>query len=714
MSFWRTIVISVLLLLCLQSQGQEKTDFQVVEREVLAFPWAGGLNACQFGRMDLDGDGKKDLLVFDRHGDRLLSFLNRGETGEINYVYAQQYAKFFPKLNDWVLFADYDGNGREDIFTYSKGWAGMKVFRNVTEETIDFELVVYPYLTSWQSGGEVNIIATNADYPAITDLDGDGDLDILTFGVLGTFIEKHQNLSMERYGHRDSLIFEKTDFCWGRVAESEENNEMYLDTCLFGKSLVVNEEDFRHRGATFSVRDLTGDGLPDLLLADVDYPNLVFLKNGGTPENALMTSQETDFPQDSPVNLFSMPVPFFTDIDNDGVEDLLVSPFDPNPMACEGKNSVWLYLNRGTKQMPDFQLYTKSFLQDQMIDMGTGAYPVFTDLDGDGLTDLVLGTIGDMDSTYYIYGSLQVHRSARLAFFKNVGTRQNPVFQLYDEDLGGLESKGKMGLVPTFGDLDNDGRLEVLLGTSEGSLLLFDADFNLLDADFLHFEKSWSAPCLFDVDEDGVLDLIVGNADGKLSYYQGFSQGNETRFEFVSEVWGAVDVCDHSTSYFGYSVPTLFKSGDESLLSVGSEQGKLFLFKDLQNDIFTDISDRWSDYVCNFENLFGMRCATALADLNADGMFEMVVGNFSGGLELLNGNIAVNQCVVENQGEGFSVFPNPAMGRVTIEGSGRLTITNVLGQMVVAKEINGSETVELPRGVWFVKLDNSVGKIVVE
>ena len=146
---------------------------------------------------------------------------------------------------------------------------------------------------------------------------------------------------------------------------------------------------------------------------------------------------------------------------------------------------------------------------------------------------------------------------------------------------------GKMGLMPTIGDLDNDGRLEMLLGTSEGSLLLFDADFNLLDADFLHFEKSWSAPCLFDVDEDGVLDLIVGNADGKLSYYQGFSQGNETRFEFVSEVWGAVDVCDHSTSYFGYSVPTLFKSGDESLLSVGSEQGKLFLFKDLQNDILT-------------------------------------------------------------------------------------------------------------------------------
>ena len=85
------------------------------------------------------------------------------------------------------------------------------------------------------------------------------------------------------------------------------------------------------------MRDLTGNGLPDLLIADVDYPNLIFLNNGGTPDNALMVSQETEYPESEPVHLFSMPLPYFTDIDNDGTDDLLVSPFDPNPMACEGQ-----------------------------------------------------------------------------------------------------------------------------------------------------------------------------------------------------------------------------------------------------------------------------------------------------------------------------------------------------------------------------------------
>lgn len=707
--------MTVFLLLSLLGKAQENVEIQVKTKEnALAFPWAGGLNACQFGRMDLDGDGQKDLLVFDRHGNRLLTFLNHGMTGEINYVYAPEFAKRFPRLSDWVVFADYDGDGREDIFTYSKGWAGMKVYRNVSAEQIGFELVAYPYLTSWQGGGEVNLMATNADYPAIVDLDGDGDLDILTFGVLGTFIEKHRNLSVERYGTRDSLVFERTDYCWGRVAESEESNEMYLDTCLFGKSLIVNGDDFRHRGATFAVRDLTGNGLPDLLLADVDYPNLTFLKNDGTPETALMVSQETEFPENEPVCLFSMPVPFFTDIDNDGVDDLLVSPFDPNSMACAGQNSVWLYLNKGTNQQSDFHLYTKSFLQDRMIDVGTGAYPVFADMDGDGLTDLLVGAVGDLDSTYYVYGSLQTHRTAKLAFFKNVGTKQNPVFQLFDDDLGNLKTLKQMGLTPTFGDLDGDGRLETLVGTAEGNLLLFDADFSLLDADFLHFGNAWSAPCLFDVDDDGILDLVVGDASGKLTYYQGFRQGNLIDFQQVTDFWGQVDVCDHTASYFGYSVPTLFKVGGEVLLAVGSEQGKMFLFKDLQNTTFTDVSDCWNDYVCDFGNCFGLRSASALADLNGDGTLEMVVGNFSGGMELLNGNIIVNQGVGDILESGFHVYPNPAKVQVTIEGMGRLRIMNLLGQEFLAVEIDGKKTVVLPRGVWFIKLDETVRKIVVE
>lgn len=710
-SFFK-IAFFIFVFLPLVTFGQQ---VRVDGGKALSFPWVGGLNACQFGSIDLDFDGKNDLVVFDRQGNRMSYFVNRGGIGEIRYEFDNQYAKAFPKIDDWMILADYDGDGRNDIFTYSKGWAGIKVYRNVSTDSLAFELLKSPYLTSLQGAGEVNIMATYADYPAIVDVDGDGDLDILTFGVLGTFIEKHQNLSVEKYGTRDSLIFERNDYCWGRVAESEEDNRMYLDTCLFGKTIMKGP--FRHRGATVAVRDLNGDGLLDMLLGDVDYPGLIYLQNGGTMDAALMTSQESRFPSQQPVNLFSMPMPFFIDVNNDGFKDMIVSPFDPNPLSTEGQNSIWLYLNFGTNENPDFQLYTKSFLQGEMLDFGTGSYPVFADIDADGLTDMLVGTIGNIDSTYYIYGSLQTHRLGKIAFFKNVGTTNNPVFQLFDDDFGNLKSMKMGGLVPTFGDLNNDGKPEMLVGTSEGNILSFNADFHLHDNDFLHYEKTWSAPCLYDVDADGILDLVVGNANGKLTLYQGFNEDGNVSFAFVTDEWGGVDVRDYSASYFGYSVPSFFKSGTETYLSVGSEQGKMFLYKLNNSGLpFEEISDEWQRFVPDFDNQFGLRCAAALSDLNDDGKLEMIVGNYAGGLQLFNAEIDVNQSVGEML-EEVLVYPNPAKSVLTIvgRGIGQIRVYDVFGRCMIQKNADSDETTievdDLASGIYLLQMNCNSGRM---
>lgn len=664
------------------------------QRSTLNSPWVGGLNACQFGRMDLDNDGKKDLLVFDRHGNRLCCFLNKGEAGEIDYQYTVEYNKEFPKLNDWAIFADYDGDGKEDIFTFSNGWAGIKVYRNVSVDGhIDFQLVKYPYLSSWQGGGEVNILATNADYPAIVDLDGDGDLDILTFSVMGTFIEKHLNLSMERYGCLDSLVFERTDPCWGRVAESDEDNVMYLDTCLFGYGIKVIEDGFRHRGATVSVRDVTGDGLLDLLLADVDYPGLTLLVNGGDSEKALMVSQ-LDFPRRDPVLLPSMPVPYFTDIDNDGDDDLLVSPFDPDPMACDGMESIWLYLNHGTNEIPDFQLYKRSFLQDAMLDFGTGSFPVVVDWNGDGLKDMVVGTITENS----------------LMWLKNTGTPTAPLFRITEFlfDFGVYT-----GLIPAFYDLDGDGRLELLTGTAEGNLLLFDHDGTLLDDDYLHYDKACSAPCFFDVDQDGAVDLVVGNETGKLSFYKGVTQQSTLR----DDEWGGVDVRDYSISYYGYSVPTLFQSGDEILLAVGSESGKVFLYDGITTDedaLFHEASERWSALCDDMPETFGMRSSSTLTDLDNDGRLDIVVGNFSGGLQLFNAMIPINNLeIAEQQEDGeVLVFPNPVDTQCHIvsqtECIKKVSLVDLFGRVLQEQTVGGKECLmevaDLHSGVYLLRL----------
>ena len=70
--------------------------------------------------------------------------------------------------------------------------------------------------------------------------------------------------------------------------------------------------------------------------------------------------------------------------------------------------------------------------------------------------------------------------------------------------------------------------------------------------------------------------------------------------------------------------------------------------------------------------------------------------------------------VNENLPKRFNIYPNPTNGSVTVEGTGVMIITNAIGQTLLTKEIKGKEIVELPKGMYFVKIGNVTRKIVVE
>ncbi|MEE2931131.1 MAG: VCBS repeat-containing protein, partial [Bacteroidota bacterium] len=88
--------------------------------------WSGGINNAQFSEIDLNLDGEKDLVIFDRTGNKLTPFIyNNGE-----YIFAPIYRNFFPKLHDWVILADYNCDGKNDIYTYSTG--GFAIYKNTS------------------------------------------------------------------------------------------------------------------------------------------------------------------------------------------------------------------------------------------------------------------------------------------------------------------------------------------------------------------------------------------------------------------------------------------------------------------------------------------------------------------------------------------------------------------------------------------------------
>ncbi|HOX76800.1 MAG TPA: FG-GAP-like repeat-containing protein [Bacteroidales bacterium] len=650
------------------------------------FAWAGGLNACQFGKIDIDLDGIDDLVVFDRVGDRLLPFVAVTGNNGPDYRYAPEYERNFPDLVHWAIFADYDRDGKTDIFTYSPPYAGMKVFRNTSGTELEFSLAVFPYLTSFQGGGYVNILVTYADYPAITDIDDDGDLDILTFWGLGSFVEKHQNMSMEKYGHSDSLDFVKTDYCWGYFAESEESNEIFLDTCLRCLNVIPGIARDRHTGSTFCVTDLNGDQLPDLLLGDVDYPNLVALYNGGNSDTARMTSYDWQYPPSSPVDLFTMPVAFYNDIDFDGIAELLVSPFDPNPFQAENFQSIWFYDNYGTNDEPVFGLNSTSFIQDRMLDFGAGAYPVFTDINADGLMDIIAGNYGYYDSSYYDqYGLLHTVQTGKLAYLRNIGSASQPAFILEERDFAGISGWKLKGIVPAFGDLDNDGDTDMLTGNETGSLIAYRNNAGAGNiAEFELWENNnpvsdinvgdYSAPQLFDLDNDGKSDLIIGERAGNLNYYRNTGTLNDPVFTYITDSLGKINVTDYSVSLDGFSTPCFFRGNDDiTRLVVGSESGELHYFTNIDGNLagaFEPTSGLSSLLdIQPFDTDRGYRTSAAIIDLDNDGYPEMIAGNFSGGLEYFSRNGQSPVSGIHHESDAtfqVNVFPNPSSGKFRI------------------------------------------------
>ncbi len=575
----------------------------------------------------------------------------------------------------------------------------MKVYKNVSENVLKFELVVTPYLKSLYGEMYLNLLVTEVDYPGIVDIDYDGDLDILAFWGLGQYVNYHRNMSMEKYGHADSLDYELHENCWGLFAESEESNQIYLDTCFNQFQIqpkAINQ--IRHTGSTFLLLDLDKDSVHDLLLGDVDYPGVFALMNDGSKFNAHIGSYDTLFPAyNETVSLFSFPAAAYIDVNNDNKKDLLVSPFDPQLATSENKNSIWYYQNTGANNKPFFSLVSKNFLQSEMIDRGSGAYPVLFDWDDDGLLDLFIGNYGFFDSAFYD-NSFRLHANytSMIAYYKNTGSLQKPQFQLWVDDFGGLSGLSKNALSPTFGDLDGDGDPDLLAGYEAGRLIYAknqDDEFEIADTNYFNIDVGYfSTPQLFDLDKDGLLDLIIGEESGNLNYYNNQGSTSNPDFVFITDSLGKVRTTEIPNPFYGYSVPWFFRDNSEvTHLVVGSEDGLIFYYTNIDGNIdgaFT-LSDGLGDLLDTTNVSFdrGIHTAAAIAEISQDGKLEMIVGNYSGGLEYFNGNAEVSPGYNDYQSnlKNLILYPNPAT-KVIYCRTGQV---NALINQVQILDING-------------------------
>ncbi len=714
----------------------------------LTSAWAGGMNAPQWASFDINNDGLKDLYAFDRNGNVHLSFINKdGTPGNIDYEYARYWLANFPDAPHYVMMRDYNRDGAIDMFTsaftLNMGLSGIKVYKGFFENgLLGFDLVEFPeyeydIIPFVQNGEIINKIEVynNGDYSAIDDLDGDGDLDILTMNINGSKVLYYQNVALESGYTDDTLLYELADECWGRFGLTPFSQKLTLsgnqDECAFFRppGEVGAKGGGIHGGTTLCTFDMDNDGDKEILYGDLIYPTIILGTNGGGPDEAWMVGQDTMFPSSGvSVGIPDFPASFHLDVNNDGAKDLV---FSPNlSLGTPDVQTAWLYENTGTGQSPSFSLVKKDLLADEMLDFGTGAHPAFADVNGDGLMDMVVGnrlewvnTIGD--ANYF------------LALMLNTGTATDPVYELVNRDWLNLsdDPTGTRSFSPTFGDIDGDGDEDMIFGDRWGFIHLLEniAGPNM-PMDFAPIQYEWkninvgaySTPFIFDVNKDGLADLVIGERNGTVNYFPNIGSLGNPDFHPIEEEapnnfqFGKINT--QLGGAIGFSQPVIYSSSDADYLISGTDKGWLMLYKinpdSLDNGSFELVDGQFGGL------REGYVSRLSLADINGGDFLEAVIGNDRGGLTLFQSPISVDGLVgtvgvTKNYVNAFTVYPNPASGFIKIKMEDNMMsrmpeyiVFNSMGQRLQGGVLDNDEIVisDLDSGVYYIRIN--IGEVV--
>ncbi len=266
----------------------------------------------------------------------------------------------------------------------------------------------------------------NFSNPALVDIDGDLDLDLLVGDSNGK-IRYYENT-----GTITAPVF------------AERRGTPFDTSSPYNPFWKVNVGNNFARPA---FADVSGDGYPDLVVGAADGTLSYFKNNTFVNERPFFSPYigENNNPFYG-IDVGSLSSPALADIDDDADADLVVGSWD---------GTLKYYKNIGTFVAPKYIAQSGGDNPFNGIAVGANSSPLFLDVDNDGDYDLLLG-----------------ENNGNFSYYQNVGTRNNPIFALQSGSLFYGISGGTYAS-PALGDLNADGAVDGIVGNSDGTIKYF-------------------------------------------------------------------------------------------------------------------------------------------------------------------------------------------------------------------------------------------------